>query len=237
MSGSDPLLELRQVTKQFGSAGVGPGSTAVLAELNLRVAAGETLAIVGPSGSGKSTLLNIAGTLEPPSSGQVLWQGRDLAQLAEAELALHRNREIGFVFQQHHLLPQCSALENVLLPTLAQAAPEGSPHERAAALLQRVGLGERMQHRPAELSGGERQRVAVVRALINHPRLLLLDEPTGSLDLAATDALAELLLELNASESVAMVMVTHSDRMARRMQSAMCLVAGSLEALQGTEAE
>jgi len=152
----------------------------------------------------------------------------DLASLDAAGLAQHRSQELGFVFQQHHLLPQCSALENVLLPTLALASGRPDAEPRAASLLERVGLGERMQHRPGQLSGGERQRVALVRALINGPRLMLLDEPTGSLDQASTQAMAELLLELNETEQVAMVMVTHSMEMAARMQHSMTLEAGRL---------
>ena len=236
MSAQNILLELSGVGKSFGSGAPGAGLTEVLGCIDLQLSVGETLAIVGPSGSGKSTLLHIAGTLEPPSTGKVLWEGSDLAGMHELALARHRSQEIGFVFQQHHLLPQCTALENVLVPTLAAAADASGAETRAKDLLTRVGLAERMSHRPSELSGGERQRVAVVRALINKPRLLLLDEPTGSLDSKSTDSLADLLLDLNATEAVAMVMVTHSDQMARRMQSALCLSAGRLEPLQAAGA-
>jgi len=221
------ILEMRGICKRFDNPAGGP-ATAVLGNIDLQLEPGESLAIVGPSGSGKSTLLNIAGSLEPPSSGSVLYQGTDLASLDAAGLAQHRSQELGFVFQQHHLLPQCSALENVLLPTLALASGRPDANSRAQELLKRVGLGERMQHRPGQLSGGERQRVALVRALINAPRLMLLDEPTGSLDKDSTGAMAELLLELNQTEQVAMIMVTHSMEMAARMQRSLTLEAGTL---------
>jgi lipoprotein-releasing system ATP-binding protein len=180
---------------------------------------GETLAIVGPSGSGKSTLLNIIGTLDRPSSGTVRLDGQDLTELDEAQLASLRNRRIGFVFQAHHLLPHCTVLENVLVPTLAtrERAEQEGAGQRARRLLDRVGLGARLDHRPGQLSGGERQRVAVVRALINQPQLLLADEPTGALDRAAAEALAELLVDLNREHGVTLIVVTHALDLARRM--------------------
>jgi lipoprotein-releasing system ATP-binding protein len=183
--------------------------------VDLSLAPGASLAITGPSGCGKSTLLNIIGTLDRPSAGRVALAGRDVTSLGEAELSEVRSRIVGFVFQMHHLLPQCSILENALVPTLTGRAPAGAP-ERARKLLDRVGLGARLSHRPGQLSGGECQRAAVVRALVNSPRLLLADEPTGSLDRASAESLAQLLGELNREEGVALVYVTHSSELARR---------------------
>ena len=226
-----PLLELQGVAKTYDP--VEGQANQVLAGIDLVVEEGETLSIVGPSGSGKSTLLFVIGTLEPPTAGRVLWEGRDLAQLPGNELARFRNREIGFVFQQHHLLPQLSAFENVLVPTLAGQGSEDREtlQARARDLLTAVGLSERMAHRPAQLSGGERQRVACVRALINGPRLLLADEPTGSLDRRSADELTELLVALNEREGVAVITVTHAPRLAERMQRQLELVDGRLAPL------
>src|SRR4030095_5109924 len=178
-----------------------------------------------PSGSGKSTLLQIIGTLDRPSSGEVVLDGKNLATLNDLQLAAVRNRQIGFDFQSHYLLQQCSVIENVLVPTLAnpRGQAEGSsvspetPEARATRLLKRVGLGERLHHRPGQLSGGERQRVAVVRALINQPPLLLADEPTGALDHASATALGQLLVELNREEGVTLIVVTHALELAKRM--------------------
>jgi lipoprotein-releasing system ATP-binding protein len=196
----------------------------------MEIQPGESCAILGPSGSGKSTLLNIIGTLDRPTRGQVLLEGQDLAQLNEKQLAAVRNRQIGFIFQAHHLLPQCTVLENVLVPTLVcedvqlrQSAPE-----RARRLLDRVGLGPRVDHRPGQLSGGERQRVAVVRGLINQPRLLLADEPTGALDRAAADGLARLLVELNREERVTLMVATHALDLAGQMGRRFALRDGRL---------
>jgi lipoprotein-releasing system ATP-binding protein len=191
------------------------GELVVLRDVNLTLAAGESAAVMGPSGSGKSTLLNILGTLEPPTSGRMTIGESDPFALAERELARFRNRRIGFVFQEHHLLPQCSALENVLLPTLADAArSDGSA--RAKLLLDRVGLSDRLEHRPAELSGGERQRVAIARALINEPVVLLADEPTGNLDRKTAEAIANLLVEVHRDAGAALIVVTHSESLAQR---------------------
>jgi lipoprotein-releasing system ATP-binding protein len=189
----------------------------ILRDTNLSLGSGESAAIMGPSGSGKSTLLNILGALEPPTAGTVTLDGTDPFTLADRDLARFRNRRVGFVFQDHHLLPQCSALENVLLPTLAggDAAPAA---DRAQRLLQRVGLADRMDHRPAELSGGERQRVAICRALINQPAVLLADEPTGNLDRTTSESIADLLLEIHREEDTILVVVTHSERLAGRFQ-------------------
>lgn len=221
---SQPLVELQGVARHFGS------QTEVLRHIDLSVQARDTVAVLGPSGSGKSTLLNIIGGLLPPSSGRVLFDGEDLHSRSPKQLAMLRNREIGFIFQAHHLLPQCSALENVLVPTLVHPKGElrNSAPERARQLLREVGLGERMQHRPGELSGGEQQRVAVVRALINRPRILLADEPTGSLDEQATDHLGDLLCDLNKRHQVALITVTHSHRLATRMARVLTLRDGSL---------
>ena len=221
-----PLLDLSGVVKRF------PGLAApVLDGLNLRLAVGEAAAIVGPSGSGKSTLLNLIGALDTPDSGRVVLDGHDLTALGEKALAQVRSRTVGMVFQLHHLLPQCTALENVLLPTLA-GGPETrteAAETRARRLLARVGLGERLNHRPGQLSGGERQRAAVVRALINEPRLLLADEPTGALDRASADTLAALLVELNREEGVALLVITHAPELAARMGRVYTLQDGRLK--------
>jgi len=229
MPDSPPLLELDSVSKRYDAPGAAE-SPWVLKDVSLRVTAGESLAIVGPSGSGKSTLLNIIGTLDRPTSGRVLLDGRDLSAPREAELAALRNREIGFVFQLHHLLPQCTALENVLVPTLVGGTRNASEdaETRAIGLLKRVGLGERMTYRPGQLSGGERQRAAVVRALINRPKLLLADEPTGALDRASADQLGGLLVELNREQGVTLIVVTHSIELASRMGRVLELRSGGL---------
>jgi len=223
-----PLLELREVTKRFDAERT--DAPAILRGVDLELAAGESVAIVGPSGSGKSTLLNIVGALAAPTSGRVLLEGTDLAGLDADQLAQVRNRRLGFVFQAHHLLPQCTALENVLVPTLVHgdARERAQARERALQLLEQVGLASLASHRPARLSGGECQRVAVVRALVNRPRLLLADEPTGALDADTADALGELLVRLNREEGVALLTVTHSQRLARRMGRVLELREGRL---------
>jgi lipoprotein-releasing system ATP-binding protein len=230
---ADPLLALTGVCKSYAATDA-TQAMPVLRDVSFQVAAGEAVAIVGPSGSGKSTLLNIIGTLDRPDRGSVLLGGRDLTALSETELAAVRCHEIGFVFQLHHLLPQCSVLENVLVPTLARSAaggasPKGEPSEaRARRLLERVGLSGRLSHRPGQLSGGERQRAAVVRALINGPKLLLADEPTGSLDRAAAENLAQLLVELNQEEGVSLIVVTHALSLAGQMSRVLALRDGTL---------
>jgi ABC-type lipoprotein export system ATPase subunit len=223
------MLELVNVTKQYNSTG--QTDSLVLKGITLKVAKGQSLVVVGPSGSGKSTLLNIIGALDRPTSGKVLLEGKDLTGLVDLELAKIRNQEIGFVFQLHHLLPQCTVLENVLVPTLVNKMGDSQQEvkERALNLLQRVGLKDFLLHRPGELSGGQRQRVAVVRALINRPKLLLADEPTGSLDEATAETIADLLVELNKSEGVALIVVTHSLRLAERMGHVMELTDGLLK--------
>ena len=234
---SAPLLQLKNVTKRYTASG-GADGVSVLAGITLELGRGETLAIVGPSGSGKSTLLQIIGTLDRATSGEVLLDGRNLAALDDQQLAEVRNRQIGFVFQSHYLLPQCTVIENVLVPTLAGAKskiqnPKSEiPSARAERLLQRVGLSERLHHRPGQLSGGERQRVAVVRALINQPQLLLADEPTGALDHASATALGQLLVELNQEEGVTLIVVTHALDLAKRMGRVLELGDGNLRPLK-----
>ena len=223
------MLEIERVCKSYERPGQN-GRLEVLRDISLKVGAGASVAVVGPSGSGKSTLLNMIGALDRPTSGRVVLDGQDLAGLSDVELARVRNHKIGFVFQLHHLLPQCTVLENALVPTLADRGRAGSQEVqgRAMELLERVGLDDWLLHRPGELSGGQLQRVAVVRALINRPKLLLADEPTGSLDSKSADKIADLLVELNRSEGVAMVVVTHSAGLAGRMGRVMELSEGQL---------
>ena len=230
------LLELTDVSKNYDATGDGV-FVSVLQELNLTVGQGESVAIVGPSGSGKSTLLNIIGTLDQPTSGKVALDGQDLAQLGDVKLAALRNRQIGFVFQGHHLLPQCTVLENVLVPTLASPdkALRAGAETRAKRLLERIGLGGRVAHRPGQLSGGERQRAAVVRALINRPKLLLADEPTGSLDHASAHNLGQLLVELNREEGVTLIVVTHALGLAKRLERVLELRDGKLKQIEPGE--
>jgi len=190
------------------------GPLAVLRSVDLELARGEALAVMGPSGSGKSTLLHILGTLERPTSGRVTLEGQDPFVLPEPELADFRNRHIGFVFQDHHLLPQCSVLENVLIPTLVSSEAAADAEKWARELLERVGLSGRLDHRPAELSGGERQRVAVARALVRRPVLLLADEPTGNLDRRTAQQIGQLLLDLHQHAQTILMIVTHSAELA-----------------------
>jgi lipoprotein-releasing system ATP-binding protein len=206
------LLEVNNLTKQYPTP---RGPLTVLEEVSLDLARGDAVSIMGPSGSGKSTLLHIVGALEPPSSGSVTLDGVNPFGLGEKPLAAFRNRKIGFVFQDHCLLPQCTVLENVLTPTLV-AHSNNNRSERAQALLDQVGLSGRVEHRPAELSGGEKQRVALARALINEPLLLLCDEPTGNLDHKSSEAVAELLFELHARQQTILIVVTHNSELAER---------------------
>lgn len=212
------LLKLTDVSKRYESSG-STDTVTVLKAITLEIGRGESAAIVGPSGSGKSTLLNIIGTLDHPTSGTVTLDGQDLTRLDDIQLAKVRNQQIGFVFQSHHLLPQCTLLENVLVPTLASKdrANRDGATERAKKLLEKVGLSGRLSHRPGQLSGGERQRVAVVRALINQPKLLLADEPTGALDRSSAQGLGDLLVQLNKDEGVTLIVVTHALDLAKRM--------------------
>jgi lipoprotein-releasing system ATP-binding protein len=206
------VLEVVNLSKAYPTP---RGPLSVLAGVDLTLSAGEAAAIMGPSGSGKSTLLYILGALEPPTAGQVVLDGRCPFDLAPAALAAFRNRQIGFVFQDHALLPQCSVLENVLVPTLVGRA-DGDESAFATQLIEHVGLRDRIGHRPAELSGGEKQRVALARALVRRPRLLLCDEPTGNLDRASADLVADLLLDLHARQRTILVVVTHSAHLADR---------------------
>lgn len=229
MDQEDALILLEKVSKSYGE-GENVAPTHVLSEVDLKVFSGQTLAIIGPSGSGKSSLLNILGALDQATSGKVTVAGRDLNACNEAELAAFRQTTIGFVFQSHHLLPQLSVVENVLVPLLAEPSlvTDESLENRAEQLLDRVGLSHRLDHRPGQLSGGERQRVAVVRALIRRPQLLLADEPTGALDHQASENLGELLLELNREENMTLVMVTHSRELAERTNKMWVLKGGQL---------
>ena len=208
-------LVVTNVTKQFPTRGEG---LTVLRGVSLACELGENVAILGPSGSGKSTLLHILGTLDRPTAGTVTLGGEDPFQLSEAGVASFRNRHVGFVFQDHHLLPQLSVLENVLIPTLAEGRPDEATVARARDLLARVGLSERLEHRPAELSGGERQRVGVARALIRQPKLILADEPTGNLDRTNALAVGRLLVDLQLEEQAILVVVTHSADLAQLLQ-------------------
>lgn len=214
------MLEVTNVTKIYDEC------SPVLDGVTFSIKAGDTIAVTGPSGSGKTTLLNIAGGLDSPSSGTVKIAGKDLAGLSDSQLASVRNTRIGFVFQLHHLIPQCTAIENVMVPAIP-AGPE--IRDKAAGLLERVGLADRMNYMPAKLSGGERQRVAVARALINQPGLILADEPTGSLDNDGSRRLADLLLGLVSEKGAALVVVTHSEALAERMAVRYRLINGKLE--------
>ncbi|MBI1830586.1 MAG: ABC transporter ATP-binding protein, partial [Planctomycetes bacterium] len=218
------------------------GELSVLRDVNLTMQSGEALAILGPSGSGKSTLLYLLGTLDRPTSGTYKLGDQEPFLLSDAELAHFRNQSIGFVFQDHHLLPQCSVLENVLIPTLAGGAltPNASPggrgetyESRARELLQRVGLSERLDHRPAELSGGERQRVAVARALIHKPLLVLADEPTGNLDRKTAQTVGQLLVEMHQHEQTMLIVVTHSVELARTLPKQLEMLDGTLAPWSG----
>lgn len=207
-------LRVDGVSKNFGS----DGQVRVLSNVSLSLKSGDAAAITGPSGSGKSTLLHLIGTLEPPSAGTIEIGGRNPYELSEPEIARFRNESIGFVFQDHHLLPQFTVLENTLVPALAFSGRQSSPRGRAQELLGRVDLDHRLEHRPAELSGGERQRVAIARALMNRPELLLCDEPTGNLDATTANIVVDLLLELHEQEKNILIVVTHNLELAARFQ-------------------
>ena len=221
-------LKLEAITKTYGDST--SLRTEVLRGIDLDIDDGAAVAIVGPSGCGKSTLLHIMGTLDSPTSGNVLIDDTEIDNKDVAMLSRIRNKKIGFVFQLHHLLPQCDVLENVLVPTIIHKDHRDAA-KRAGKLLDRVGLSGRLTHRPGQLSVGECQRVAVVRALINRPRILLADEPTGSLDREGADALCKLLIELNQEEGVTLVMVTHSDQLAARMERVFELKGGKIAPL------
>ncbi len=225
-AGVTPLVEARGLVKRYVD---GPAVVEVLRGLDMEIAAGERVAIIGESGVGKSTLLHLLGCLDAPSGGQLLLDGVDVFARSEAEIASLRNREVGFVFQFHHLLADFTALENVMLPSLIAREPARQVRAQAAALLERVGLGARLTHRPGELSGGEQQRVAVARAVMRRPRLLLADEPTGNLDPATGERVHDLLLELNEESGSTLVVATHNARLAAAMERTLRLVGGRIE--------
>jgi ABC-type lipoprotein export system ATPase subunit len=226
-----PLIQIKNVSKSYTDPGSG-ASVPVLRGVSLEVQPGESVAVVGPSGCGKSTLLNILGTLDEPDEGEVLFEGQSLRGCGAGQLSALRSQKIGFIFQLHHLMPQCTVLENVLLPSLAlrkTGASSGGHRARAEALLRSVGLADRAAWKPAQLSGGERQRVAVVRALINEPRLVLADEPTGALDEKNADSLTALLLDLQHQTGTSLVMVTHHPAQAAKMGRVLRIHEGRIE--------
>jgi ABC-type lipoprotein export system ATPase subunit len=228
MEGNPGMIDVQNVSKVYEMPGE---SLRVLDGINFRVGKGETASVVGPSGSGKTTLLNLLGALDRPTEGRIVIGERDIAALSEEEAAAFRNRSLGFVFQHHHLLPQCTLLENVLLPRLAGGWEESevATTERAEALLEEVGLQDRLGHFPYQLSGGERLRTALARALVNEPNLILADEPTGSLDEETTEVVADLLVQLNEEKGVTLIVVTHNPALAKRMQNYYELRSGKLE--------
>jgi lipoprotein-releasing system ATP-binding protein len=220
------LLEVTGLWKSFGTRA---GKVDVLKGIDLKVAAGETIALVGASGAGKSTLLHILGTLDRPSSGDVLFDGEVVFHRNDSSLAEFRNRTIGFVFQFHHLLPEFSALENAMMPALISGMKRREAEGLAVQLLDDVGLSHRLTHRPGELSGGEQQRVAIARALVLSPRLLLADEPTGNLDMKTSDGVHDLLAEIHRNKGVTLVIVTHNERLAAGMGRIVRMADGKIE--------
>jgi len=224
------MLHVENLCKSFPTRS---GELEVLRGINLDLAPGDALAVLGPSGSGKSTLLHLLGTLDRPTTGTYRLGDQEPFALSDAALARFRNRHIGFVFQEHYLLPQCSVLENVLIPTLAGGTDRKAAERRARELLGRVGLAERLDHRPAELSGGERQRVAVARAVLLKPTLLLADEPTGNLDRQTARAVGKLLLDVHRAENTMLIVVTHSPELAEMLPRQMEMLDGTLAPWEG----
>jgi len=220
------LKELIQVQKLFKSYGNGTKRVEVLKGVDLTFSQSEKAAIVGASGVGKTTLLHVLGTLDRPTSGKILYDGKDIYTLDAKNLALFRNREVGFVFQFHHLLPEFNALENTMMPCLIQGIPKEESVTRAEAILTLVGLKERLSHKPGELSGGEQQRVAVARALVLEPKVLLADEPTGNLDAKTGESVFDLLQELNQIKGVTLIVVTHNLRLAEKLSRQIQLIDG-----------
>ncbi|QXE90679.1 ABC transporter ATP-binding protein [Geomonas subterranea] len=219
------LLEVKNLFKSYGT---GEAKVEVLKGIDLSVAAGDTIALVGPSGAGKSTLLHVMGTIDRPTSGEVLFDGEKIFNLADQPLAAFRNRSIGFVFQFHHLLPEFSALENVMMPLLIGGEKRSRCEGRALKLLQDVGLSHRVTHRPGELSGGEQQRVAIARALVREPKLLLADEPTGNLDMKTSEEVHALLYEIQRKTGISLVIVTHNEHLAAGMARTVRMVDGKV---------
>jgi lipoprotein-releasing system ATP-binding protein len=220
------LIRAQQVFKSFGNK---TKRVEVLKEIDLVFEQGEKAAIVGASGVGKTTLLHVLGTLDQPTSGKVFYQGKDIFQMGEKELAHFRNREIGFVFQFHHLLPEFNAIENTMMPCLIQGSPKKEASLRAESILTLVGLKDRLSHKPGELSGGEQQRVAVARALVLEPKVLLADEPTGNLDTRTGESVFDLLTELNQIKGVTLIVVTHNLKLAEKMSRQIHLVDGKAQ--------
>lgn len=222
---SEFVLEARDVQKNFTQ---GPVTLEVLRGVNFATGSGERIAIVGASGSGKTTLLQILGGLDRPTTGHVFVDGQDIHELSEDARGMLRNRALGFVYQFHHLLPEFSAVENVAMPLLIRRTPIAEARDRASEILERVGLGRRLEHRPYQLSGGERQRAAVARALVTQPKIILADEPTGNLDGQNAEGVFELMLELNRERGTSLVVVTHDLRLANRMERVFEIVGGRL---------
>ena len=219
------LLEVIDLQKGYGA---GAARVEVLKGINFSVAAGETIALVGASGAGKSTLLHLLGTLDRPSSGKILYDGEDLFRLGDNDLAAFRNKTIGFVFQFHHLLPEFTALENVMMPLLVAGKKRKDAAAVAEPLLRDVGLSHRLTHKPGELSGGEQQRVAIARALVTTPQLLLADEPTGNLDMKTSDEVHEILAEIHRARKITIIIVTHNERLAGKMSKTVRLLDGRI---------
>jgi lipoprotein-releasing system ATP-binding protein len=220
------LLELKNIHKSFELDG---NTINVLNGIDVTVDPGETIAIIGASGAGKSTLMNIMGTLEPPSSGTVAFEGQDVGTMDESRICRLRNREIGFVFQFHHLLPEFNALENTIMPALIAREDKKPAKEKAINILTNVGLEKRLKHRVGELSGGEQQRVAIARALIMGPKILLADEPTGNLDSITGEEIIEMLLHIKEEQNLSLIMVTHNQKLAERMSKIMEIVDGRIQ--------